>query len=39
MGSATQRDGERALEDLGPMARSWAWLHQQVLGSGYRAQP
>lgn len=39
MGPAAQRDGERALGDPEPMGRSWAWLHQQVLGSGYRAQP
>lgn len=33
------RDGARALGDLVPVARSQAWLCQQVLGSGYRAQP
>lgn len=39
VGPVASRDGARALPDPLPMARSQAWLHQQVLGSGHGAQP
>jgi len=39
VGPLASRGGARVLGDSGPTARSRAWLHQQLLGLGYGAQP
>lgn len=39
VGPVALGDGARAMPESVPMARSQAWLHQQVLGSGHGAHP